>query len=465
MSDEAQMVSRMGIVLTSHHHVALNNSFARWNEYWREVRHIEPPKPSIHKLLDLIDFWTYNVKTVHQSGIENLWQVTFRGRGDQPFWAFFDDAPKSDKERGEVITMMMQIQVDIIRQITGEDDPNVRTTFYDEMSNLLAQGYIRPPSGKNMVWTYVAARRDHYPNDDVVNFDASLGVKLGYYFNYQFTSTGSHIAACEGPWKMEFNYRYVNGKAPLQFSVVNAGNIREHLTELAANAKMMWNFDTYNTDQWLVEYCAQYFGNKNAKAAADLYRLFYNAYWQPKPTEFEGMESRQFNFQDMRYARAFDQILGRFSRFDPNPLNDIGYESVKGRSFRIQGDNQIDTIVANMQRTMARFDAVSVKCHALEKRIPAAQRTYFHDNLTAQADFMAHISHGLYHFALAYKQQNDKAALRTNILQTINHLKEAKNALYTTHHGVFDKWYTNEHLWGLDWKINELDKILKSLDK
>ena len=260
MSDEAQMVNDMGIVLTSHHHVALNNSFTKWDEYWRQVRHREPPKPSVHDLDDLTDFWAYNVETVHRSGIENLWQVTFRGRGDQPFWAFFDDAPKSDAERGAVITQMMQIQVDLIKKITGEKNPYVRTTFYDEMSNFLAKGYIRPPKGENMIWTYVAARRDHYPNDDVVAFDPSSGVKLGYYMNLQFTSTGAHLAPAEGPWKMEFNYRYVNSKAPLLFAVVNAGNIREFVTEMSAYAKMMWSYADYDTDSWLNGFCAQYFG-------------------------------------------------------------------------------------------------------------------------------------------------------------------------------------------------------------
>ena len=45
-----------------------------------------------------------------------------------------------------------------------------------------------------------------------------------YYMNLQFTSTGAHLAPAEGPWKMEANYRYVNTRGPLTFSVVNAGN-------------------------------------------------------------------------------------------------------------------------------------------------------------------------------------------------------------------------------------------------
>ena len=460
MSDEAQMISDMGLVLTSHHHVALNNSFARWDEYWREVRHEEPHKPGIHRLSDLKDFWRYNVETVHRSGIENLWQVTFRGRGDQPFWAFFDDAPATDEERGAVITQMMQLQLDIIKEVTGEQDPYVRTTFYDEMSDLLAKGYIRPPKGRNMIWTYVAARRDHYPNDDVVNFDPSPGVKLGYYFNYQFTSTGSHLAACEGPWKMEFNYRYVNSKCPLLFSVVNAGNLREHLTELSANATMMWNFDDYSTDRWLRDYCAQYFGQKNAKAVAGLFRDYYDAYWQPKPTEFPGMKSRQFNFQDMRYARCMDQILGRFGKYDDNPLQDIGFERVKGRTFRIQGTNQVDTLIRNMEATARRFDRVAARAQKLVAGIPAPQRTYFNDAVLAPATFMAHISHSLHAFLQAYRGQQDTTCLHQNMDTALAEMEAAKATLWTTHHGVFAEWYTHDRLFGIDGKIHAMKQIL-----
>ena len=461
MSDEAQMVNDMGIVLTSHHHVALNNSFTKWDEYWRQVRHREPPKPSVHDLDDLTDFWAYNVETVHRSGIENLWQVTFRGRGDQPFWAFFDDAPKSDAERGAVITQMMQIQVDLIKKITGEKNPYVRTTFYDEMSNFLAKGYIRPPKGENMIWTYVAARRDHYPNDDVVAFDPSSGVKLGYYMNLQFTSTGAHLAPAEGPWKMEFNYRYVNSKAPLLFAVVNAGNIREFVTEMSAYAKMMWSYADYDTDSWLNGFCAQYFGKRHATDAAQLFRDYYDAFWQPKPTDFPGMAGRQYVFQDMRYARAIDQILGRFHRYSDNPLQDIGFESVKGRSFRIQGNNQVDTLIKNMAVTKERFASVASRSAKLSARIESRRRAFYDYTITVPADYMAHLSHSLYHFLLAYKGQRDTDTLRVHMTEALSHMEAAKAALHSTHYGVFSEWYTNDRLFGLDHKIDGMRKILE----
>ena len=139
---------------------------------------------------------------------------------------------------------MIRIQLAMIKKATGENDPFVRMTFYDELSDLLAKGYLQPPTGKNMLWTFVAGRRDHYP------------------------------------WKMEANYRYVNTRGPLTFSVVNAGNLREFVMEMSANARMMWDMKAYNTDSFLIDFCTQYFGKEHAAEAAKLYHDYYYAYWQ-----------------------------------------------------------------------------------------------------------------------------------------------------------------------------------------
>jgi hypothetical protein len=128
--------------------------------------------------------------------------------------------------------------------------------------------------------------------------------------NFGFALTGAHVAPAESPWKMEFNYRYINNKSPLFFVVVYVGNMREFLLELSANVKMLWDYYSYDTDEFLLDYCIQYFGAKHSETGAQLYKAFYNAYWQPKETEFVGMEC-QFLLQDLRYTRAFqiDSLL------------------------------------------------------------------------------------------------------------------------------------------------------------
>lgn len=464
LNSQATLLRKYGLVLTSHHHVACNNNLMNWAGYWQKVRGIEPPELRLSNEKALIEFWQYSIETVCRNKQENLWQIAFRGVNDQPFWAAFSDSPKDDKERAEVINRMIRIQLAMIKKATGEEDPFVRMTFYDELSDLLAKGYLQPPTGKNMLWTFVAGRRDHYPYDDLVAFDTTKQVKLGYYMNLQFTSTGAHLAPAEGPWKMEANYRYVNTRGPLTFSVVNAGNLREFVMEMSANARMMWDMQAYTTDSFLIDFCSQYFGKEYAVEAAQLYHDYYYAYWQQKPSEFPGME-RQFIFQDLRYSRVFDQIGKRFDDFSPNPLYDIGFERVSGRSFRIDGNNQVDSLIAGMRKTAVCFEEVSQRCENLLKRIPKQDQRFFRDNLAAPCHYMAALSRSLYHFVSAYKEkENSKRAENLDI--AIRRLEEARDALYDTQEGVFSIWYAGDSADGkfnIPAKLNLLHKLRKEI--
>lgn len=462
LNSRAALLRKYGLILTSHHHVACNNNLMNWEGYWRTVRKMEPPKLLLSDEESLREFWQYSIETVCRDKQENLWQISFRGINDQPFWAAFSDAPETDKERAEVINRMIRIQLDMIKEATGEKDPFVRMTFYDELSDLLAKDYLQPPTGENMLWTFVAGRRDHYPYDDLVAFDTKKQVKLGYYMNLQFTSTGAHLAPAEGPWKMEFNYRYVNTRGPLTFSVVNAGNLREFVMEMAANARMMWDMQLYDTDSFLLDFCTQYFGKKHAAKVAKLYHDYYYAYWQQKPSAFPNME-RQFIFQDLRYSRVFDQIGKRFQDFSPNPLYDIGFERIPGRTFRIDGNNQVDSLIAGMERAVFCFGEVSRRCEDLLKQLPCQDQRFFRDNLAAPCHYMEALSRSLYHFVLAYKNTDERVE---NLDAAIRQLEEARDTLYATQEGVFATWYTGDSFNGkfnIPAKLKLLYKLRKEI--
>lgn len=457
LNSEAMLYKKYGLVLTSHHMIALNNSFSNWDSYWKNVRHMTPPALSVKDLTSLKEFWQFSIDAVMNSGVENLWQVAFRGKSDQPFWEIFSDAPASEQERGRIISEMVKIQYDMICQSTGDPNPFVRMTFYDEISSLLAKGYIQPPVATNMLWTFVAGRRDHYPFDDIVNWQNTDHVKLGYYMNLQFYSTGAHLAPAEGPWKMEANYRYVQSKGPLTFSVVNAGNVREFLMEMAANAAMMWDSGNYDTDGFLLSYCKQYFGAEHAQEIAALYHDYYYSYWNQKKSDFPGGFERQYIFQDLRHERAIKQINDKWNSYTPNPLVDIGYESIPGRSFRIEGNSQVDSIIAGTGREMVSFANVADRCDAMIARIPSDMRTFFYDNLSAYAHYMSHVSASLHYFALAYKNKSDRA---DNLSLSLAEMKAAKQALTDSQHGVFSTWYATDDKFAMDAKIDIIQKRL-----
>lgn len=469
LSDYAYLIDKYGLVITSHHIAALNTSFSTWDSYWENERKMTPPELLLSNEKEIIDFFRYNAETVVKNGIENLWTVAFRGKVDQPFWSVFKDAPESDKDRAEVINRMLQIQLDIIKEKTGNPNPYVRITFYDELATLMAKGYLKPPVGENMIWTYVAARRDPYPYQDLVNFSSEKPVKLGFYMNFGFASTGAHVAPAEGPWKMEFNYRYVNNKSPLYFSVVNVGNFREFVLELSANAKMLWDYKSYNTDQFMLEYCKQYFGQEHANEIAQLYKDFYNSYWQPKEAVFEGME-RQFLFQDLRYARAFDQMYDVYysskENVNMNPLKKIGYESEIGRTFRIDFEynnskNEVDAMLYGMEKTIPKFESVATRCSNLMPKLDKEKQTFFNDNLRVYSYYMTNLSKTLYHYVYAYKNQRNRAVLIENLDLAKAYAIQAKEILNESEHGFFPTWYSNAELMPRTFQI---DSLIKNID-
>jgi len=221
----------------------------------------------------------------------------------------------------------------------------------------------------------------------------------------------------------------------------------------------------------MLDYCTQYFGEKYAKEIAQLYNDFYNSYWQPKASVFEGME-RQFLFQDLRYARAFDHIYEEFyashGDINMNPLHKIGYESVPGRTFRIDNEfnkrnNQVDALLYGMKETILKFELVAGNCSKMMLLLDADKQTFFNDNLRIYSYYMAHLSKTLYHYVYAYKNQAKNDVLIKNLELAHDEAVQAKKYLYEGQHGIFSTWYSNAdpltRTFQLDSLINNITKL------
>lgn len=464
-----QQCKKFGLVVTSHHMFMLNTTFSSWERFWKNVRKVEKvPELSLKNIDKLKELWEYGAQTVVESGVENIWNIAFRGSGDQPFWVLFPDAPESEDERAEIINKMLVEQVNIIKKYAKEENPYIRMTFYDEMADLVNRGVVTPPQGENMIWTFCSGRRDHYPYDDIQKFDPANPVKLGYYMNLQFTSTGSHLAPAEGPWKMEFNYRYVNSKSPLYLSVVNSGNFREYMYTMTANAKLLWDYEAFDCDEWNRQYAAQYFGEEHADEIAQLYKDYFYAFWTQRKSDFPGGMERQFIFQDQRYARAIGYIGDDFFHFEEKPLPDrYMYERVHGRVFRIVPEDngattEVDAIIRGMELSMQKFGDVKRRAEEVMPQLEERYRTFFYDNFLCYATFMSHLSNTLYHYTYAYKHQEDKAVLVEHLEKAYAEMQVAQKALYQSQHGPFETWYKTDRKFDMP---NVLRIIKSTLDK
>lgn len=398
-----------------------------------------------------------------------MWVLALRSERDRPFWTLFPDAPESPAERGATIRRFLEIQAALLRQVTGEANPPMRNTFYSEISDLFAQGFFRPPDDPSLISTFVCARRDHFPAEDIRSFHPRPGQLLGYYMNFGFSLTGAHLAAAEGPWKMEWSYRYVNsvGDRPLEFSVVNVGNYREFILEAAANAKMLWDFKTYSTDRFLREFCTTYFGAAHAARIAEVWRSFYDAYWTPKKSDLAGL-NRQYVFQDMRYARAIEDLAAQIAKGpNPNPLTDRKMDT-GGRLYRIVpadngADNQLDAIVHGTDVSIARFSRVAAACDEILPTLPEQSRPFFNDILCVQARFMLELNRAFNAAAKAVRDLPDAPTARGHLAETQRRLTAARKALSEAEHGSFVGWYGGDRLFNIAGLQQRISKAAEKL--
>lgn len=468
---QATLARDRGLALTGHHMNIFGSSYRSWDAYWKKIRRREPPPLRIANVQALEEFWRYHIEAGLKAKLEMLWLIAFRGDRDIPFWETFPDAPKTTPERARVIQDMMTRQVALLKEVTGQSNPPMRVTLYNENSDFFAQGLLRPPDEPSLIWTFVAARRDHFPADDVRSFRNDARRPIGYYMNFQFTSTGAHLAQAEGPWKMEQNFRMVDAISgrPLEFSVVNAGNIREFLLELSANAIMMWNFTGFRADTWLEEFCTQYFGRQHAKAAASLYRDYYHSFWVPKKPDIPGFD-RQYLFQDMRYARTIEAILAQLPKGrTANPLVD-GRLDPAARYYRIiPEDNgaatQLEAIEKGTAGCIQRFSRVVDGASKLRDTLPPGSRTFFTDNLLVQARFMLELNRVLQSVARSLDALPDRPKAASALRQAAVAADSMKAALAEAEHGRFTGWYSGDRLFGVDRLRESISHRLAELER
>jgi hypothetical protein len=482
----ARECKRRGIVVTFTHYTPFGADIADWNNYWTLVGHQTPPAlefsgggtltPAL--ISALRQFWAYYIYLAQQEGFEVVETVVFRGHGDQPFWRVFSDAPAGDQQRAEIINELLLIQIALLKSTWNtklSPLPLMRTIFYSEVSDFMVRGYLTPPADPDLVWNFSNDRRDHFPNTDVMNYHYHdhPNNPVGYYMNLQYTSTGSHLAAAEGPWKQELNNRIVSAQAGpgnYKISEFNVGNVREFAMEISLGGDLLWNLNSYisgsdTIDAALRSFTTRYFGGTRATQVASLYSDYYNAYWRQHAPDFPGGFPRQYIFQDLRYNRAARVLLAALARrtYDPNPFDarEPGFYRI------VPADTGAATeIGAVFNGTTAAVNAlkpVVSSCTTLSPLLPPEDRPFFNDDMCLQAQFM--LQANLFLQALGDSMSalgnNDNGAVLRDLKTAASALQGAQASLnQRVREPVFTGWYANENKFGIQTLLEALNGVI-----
>lgn len=454
-----------GLALTTTHMAPFGASLRNWDTFWAARGTTPAPALTLANVDALERFWEAHIRFVLPQQAEMLWMIGFRGDGDKGFFKTFPDAPADAAGRARVVAEMMKRQVALLKRVTGDPHPPMRTVLYDECSDYVAAGLLQPPDEPGLIWNFVNARRDHFPGADVRQYRAPPGRLPGYYFNAQFTETGSHLADGEGPWKMERNHRMVReAGSNLALAVINSGNTREFPLTLSAHARMMWDFAAYDTDRFVEEFCRRYWGPERGPDVARLYRDYFAAYWSQRRPDLPDFD-RQYIFQDLRVARAARDLL-RFNGVDAggNELLDdrnIGYYRIVPADSG--ASDRREAVRIGCGTAAARFQSVSDRAAALAPQLPPSGRAFFEQSLGRQAAFMAAACRCAAAAAGAAGVVGDPAAYRRVLAEARAAVDGMQAALDRPEPERFVGWYAPERIFKLEETRQMIDRRLRGM--
>jgi hypothetical protein len=141
---------------------------------------------------------------------------------------------------------------------------------------------------------------------------------------------------------------------------------------------------------------------------------------------------------------------------------------VPGRTFRIDlqdlgAANQIDALIAGMQRTIPRFQAVAERCTEMRSRLEPDRQVFFNDNLRVYSYTMASLSRALLEFLSAYRSQSNRVALLEHLDRAEQAVDLARQYLQEAEHGVFAAWYRDAEPMSRTVQLNSWKSTLRAL--
>jgi hypothetical protein len=444
-------------------------SFENWQPYWQKIRKQAVPELTLKDVQKLENYWTYHIQLAQQQKLEMIWGIGFRGAGDRGFFVDFTDAPESDTARANVIRDMLLRQIKLLRSVSGQSRPLMFALLYRENSDYLASGLLQLFQEPSLIWTFSSEQRDHFPQQDLLkSYVPRKDNLVGYYMNLNYYTTGSHLAEGEGPWKMEDNFRLVEkaAKVPLQLSIVNAGNIREFVMNLSANAEMMWHGEKYDTNTFLEKFTLRYFGSKSSKQIVQLYRDFYNSYWQQKHPNLPAIE-RQYIFHDLRLAQGSRFMLSSITRrlkkpdasepvFMPKFVDPNGKRETRAEEafFRIVpedsgANNKIEAVLAGTEGSINKLEQLVRRLDTVMKQLPPEYQLFFNDNLRVQAYFMLRANQMLNSIVHSYQALPNRKEAKEHLNAAERATQTMAQILDEANHTSFKAWYNNDKYFGV----------------
>ncbi len=418
---------RRGLFVSQHHTQPLGVSAFCFRNYWHdrgqqlEFSYTKNPR-------QMEEVWA------HYAGLwakypNVIWQLGLRGAGDRAFWAADPNAPKTDSERGALVSRAIARQWDMVCKATGATPP-ATATLWAEGSGLHAKGHLKFPEGVAVVFADEGATQEM--QTDFRDIAREPGRRYGVYYHAAFWGAGPRLVQGVPLDRIARNYAAIAGKGDTYFSILNVGSIREVILQAEAVAELTWNSGGFAPDAFLRRWCAREFGEAAADEAVRAYQSFFAAY--------------------VPMSKPGALLLDGIPRFTGKALLDTAldrdtYPAYGGRTELYKTLDRYQPLTGASARN---FRAVADQSQAVLARIAPERRPFFTDNLLVQAETMAGVCLWLEELcqgtrAFTTLEVGEAAAHARSAAAALGHVLEYRRR---AEWGPWANWYRG------DWRMN-----------
>ncbi len=376
-----------------------------------------------------------------------LWTVSFRGKGDGPFWHMDPAAPPDDAGRADVISRAVARQVELIREV--QPDADVIFNMYDEQAELYKKGLLHIPEGAIKVW----------PNDGAgqMSDNGMVGPGDGAYY---------HISACrnrvveavspETTFRELGRYRRSGADGCV---IINVGNIRPFPITLGAVMDFAYQSDRYlqkpaaeAMDDYILQYAQKHYGAA-AERVAGLYTRFLRCSNFRKPQKDRAPFGYGFECLGMYKSMWKGHVNPVLSEFrQALYMHEVARKYIRvlkgGEDLEEIWCKTVDDFCAVLHEDTAYLPQLAREATELLDDIPASAKSLYEQNVLVQIHALNLLNCSMEHEALSLKAYyaGDRAEAMVEMRAAVEAVAQLFENLHRGESGKWEKWYKDECL-------------------
>ena len=452
--------AKRGLFVSMHHIEPMGVSAFAYQNYWKE-RGEEPLFSFYSEREKIIQTWQdYARRWAKYPNV--IWQVGLRGIADRPMWMADPGVPQSDADRGAIISEAIRVQSEIIDTLV--QNPILSTTLWAEGASLNEQGLLTFPDSVIIVFADNSPGWKWQP--DFYQTKRNPVNAYGAYYHHQLWNSGPHLVQGVSPQKTHAMFQEALDHDASEYAIMNISNLREFVLGLEASAEMLYNFDSFQPDEFRQQWFAQRFGDASETVQA-AYRAFFDSYRiHPQtntPLLLDG-QTRSYGLnllnrlkmqltEPERYRRmlekesekSVEQRWATTSLSDMHPANGMPPDTLL--PILLQQIEKLEAAGNRIAQAEKDLSTDAINRVSMRRVSPNGPLQFFRANLLAQHQMLLGLNRWLEAIILAQfaADESNSQATATHLQRAIQHLQQVQAAQATASEGEkWQHWYRGD---------------------